>query len=307
MVKTSVIDYESGAILRETLENLHKKLGSSMDDLKVERVVIGIFFTGVNLSNGYGGICFTPIKEIPEAVCCPSSARTMPSSGKFRGRKVTRVLQEMWHGNPLKKAIGIATMNALSSYYWDRHPSQCYAIKKGIDAFDDVEIPEEAYVVVIGALLPILKTLKQRGRPFGILELDPETLRDDELEFYIPTHEASSAINKADILVITGTTLINDTLEDILSHAKPDAHIMLVGPTVSMLPLCCWACFNDFLSLVGPTVSMLPEAFFDRGVKSIGGIVATKPDELLDIISEGGSGYHFFGKFAERIVIEKMG
>ena len=37
----------------------------------------------------------------------------------------------------------------------------------------------------------------------------------------------------------------------------------------------------------------------------LGGIQATKPDELLDIISEGGSGYHFFGKSAERTVVRR--
>jgi PAS domain S-box-containing protein len=53
----------------------------------------------------------------------------------------------------------------------------------------------------------------------------------------------------------------------------------------------------------GPTASMLPDAFFKRGVTSLGGILVQKPDELLDIISEGGSGYHFFGKAADRLVI----
>ena len=51
--------------------------------------------------------------------------------------------------------------------------------------------------------------------------------------------------------------------------------------------------------------SMLPEAFFARGVTMLGGIQVTKPDELLNIISEGGSGYHFFGRYAERTVIRK--
>lgn len=50
---------------------------------------------------------------------------------------------------------------------------------------------------------------------------------------------------------------------------------------------------------------MLPEAFFARGVIMLGGIQVTKPDELLNIISEGGSGYHFFGRYAERTVISK--
>lgn len=50
---------------------------------------------------------------------------------------------------------------------------------------------------------------------------------------------------------------------------------------------------------------MLPEAFFARGVIMLGGIQVTKPDELLNIISVGGSGYHFFGRYAERTVISK--
>ncbi len=85
------------------------------------------------------------------------------------------------------------------------------------------------------------------------------------------------------MLVITGTTLINDTLEGILAHARPGVDVLLVGPTASMLP----------------------EAFFARGVSSIGGICVTRPDALLDVLAEGGSGYHFFGKSAERIVIKR--
>lgn len=57
--------------------------------------------------------------------------------------------------------------------------------------------------------------------------------------------------------------------------------------------------------LTGPTAGMLPDAFFKRGVTVMGGILVTKPDELLDVIAEGGSGYHFFEKSAERIVIRK--
>jgi len=272
-----------GEILRETMKLLNRELADSMGSLTVERVTIGIFFTGVKLSNGSGGICFTPVKEIPEAVCCPSSAKAMPSAGRLKGRKVTTVLKEMRQRNPLKKAIGIATMNALSSAYWDKHPPERYVIKKGVDAFDELDIPDQAYVTVVGALVPIIKVLKKRGHRFSILEMDKNTLKEDELEFYVPVKKATVAIGKADILVITGTTLINDTLEGILKHAKPGANILLVGPTASMLP----------------------NAFFSRGISAIGGIIVTDPDKLLDVLAEGGSGYHFFEKSAHRVVIEK--
>jgi len=50
---------------------------------------------------------------------------------------------------------------------------------------------------------------------------------------------------------------------------------------------------------------MLPESFSRRGINAIGGIMATDPDKLLDILAEAGSGYHFYGKSAERLVIDR--
>jgi uncharacterized protein len=88
-------------------------------------------------------------------------------------------------------------------------------------------------------------------------------------------------VPKADLLVITGTTLINDTLEPILAAAKPAARIIVVGPTASLSP----------------------QALFRRGVALVGGVEVTDPDLLLDLLAEGGSGYHFFGKAAQRIVM----
>ncbi len=276
-------EYGEGAILEETVGLIRKEMREIIDNLTADRVTIGIFFTGVKLSNGYGGICFTPMKEIPEAVCCPSSAKAMPSSGKLKGRKVSTILKDMSRGNLLKKAIGIATMNALSSACWEICPPEEYVIKRGVDAFDGLELAEDAHVTVIGALVPVLKALKKRKKPFSILEKDICTLKEDEQEFYVPPENADAAIRQADILVITGTTLINDTLEGILKNAKKNANVLVVGPTASMLP----------------------DAFFRRGVSSIGGIIVNKPDELLDVLAEGGSGYHFFGKSADRVVIDK--
>ena len=50
---------------------------------------------------------------------------------------------------------------------------------------------------------------------------------------------------------------------------------------------------------------MIPDVLFDMRVTIAGGILVTDADGLLDIIAEGCSGYHFFGKYAERTVIKK--
>ena len=74
------IGYLPGDILRETAQEICRALGEDLESLSVEKTVIGLFFTGVKLNNGVGGVCFTPIKTIPEAVCCPSSAAPKTSS-----------------------------------------------------------------------------------------------------------------------------------------------------------------------------------------------------------------------------------
>lgn len=276
--------YNPGDILRETTREIYEILGNEVETITVERTVIGLFFTGVRLDNGAGGLCFTPIKAIPEAVCCPSSAKVMPASGKLEGRKAVQFLDEMLSGNFLKKTMGIAVLNALSTVCWTKKPPEAYEIKTGVDALNEMAIPDEGYVIVVGALIPALKKLKQRGKPFGILELDPLTLKADELEFLIPLEKAPEMVPKADLFVITGTTLINDTLEGLLEMRKPGAEVIVVGPTASMLP----------------------DAFFRRGVNTIGGVMVTDADRTLNVIAEAGSGYHFFGKGAERTVIQSI-
>jgi uncharacterized protein (DUF4213/DUF364 family) len=272
------------AILRATRETIVDTLGPTVDGLTAERVVIGLFFTGVKLSNGQGGVCYTPIKTIPEAVCCPSSARAMPASGELRGRPALGLVDGMWAGSGVRKAVGIAALNALSASCWQRDMPDRYTIQHGVDALDALTLADDQHVVVVGALAPFLKVLKRRGRPFRVLELDPSTLKPDEMPFYAPADEAPGEVPRADVLVVTGTSLINDTLEGLLALARPDATVVVVGPTASMLP----------------------DALFDRGVDIVGGVLVTDPDPLLDVLAEAGSGYHFFGRSAERIVARPL-
>lgn len=274
---------ESGYLLKKTYDLIRAALGESVDGITLERATVGLFFTGVKLSNGSGGVCSTPIKMIPEAVCCPSSAHAMPDSGRLRGKGIAHFMDGRFSGNPLQKTVAIAMLNALSETCRRTNLFGPHEFVVGADPLDDEPIPPDAYTVVIGALLPYLKRLRSQQRRFGILELDPRTLKEEEKSHYIQPEGAAEAIAQADYLLITGTTLINDTLEGILSHRKQGAKVVLVGPTASLFP----------------------DVFFANGIHSLGGITVTDADGLLDIIAEAGSGYHFYGEFAEKTVIQK--
>jgi hypothetical protein len=81
-------------ILAETIAGIRRTLGAELDRIVIERAVIGLFFTGVKLASGVAGACATPLRSIPEAVCCPSSAMAMPFPGKLRGRLARDLLKE---------------------------------------------------------------------------------------------------------------------------------------------------------------------------------------------------------------------
>lgn len=98
----------------------------------------------------------------------------------------------------------------------------------------------------------------------------------------VPAENSVETIQQADVLFITGVTLINHTLEGILKAARPQAEI----------------------AVIGPTASFLPDVLFERGVRVVGGVWVQKPDELLEVLAAAGSGYHFFDTLAPRIVIE---
>jgi uncharacterized protein (DUF4213/DUF364 family) len=268
-------------ILRETLSEIAEILGSELDGLAVERAVIGLFFTGVKLSNGIAGACATPIKTIPEAVCCPTSAMAMPFPGKLRGRPAIELANEALGDHGIRRAVGIAAMNALADTCWCRRPHPETELRLGIDAFDATEIRPGDKVVVVGAFVPFLRELKRRHQPFLVLEQDPATLKPEEFPFFRSADEAPMVVPDADVLLITGTTLINDTLEELLRLAKPAARV----------------------TMVGPTVSLLPDAFLRRGADILGTVRITAPDEFLEMLAEGGSGYHFLGRSAQKVVL----
>ena len=273
----------SSSILGDTIALIGNILGAELEEITIERAVVGLFFTGVKLSNGAAGTSATPIRSIPEAVCCPSSVMAMPFPGKLRGRGAADVAREALSGHGIRRTIGIATVNALADCCWQRRPHPNVELRHGVDAFDATDIRHGDNVVVVGAFVPFLKELKRRGHAFLVLEQDPATLKADELPFFRPAEQATEILPIADVALITGSTLVNNTLEHLLALTRPDARV----------------------TVVGPTVGMLPDAFLARGADVLGCVRITEPDAFLDLLAEGGSGYHFFGRSAQKVVLAR--
>lgn len=55
--------------------------------------------------------------------------------------------------------------------------------------------------------------------------------------------------------------------------------------------------------MIDPTATLVAEPYARRDVTVVGGTRILVPDELLDLLAEGGSGYHFFDKTVERVTL----
>jgi uncharacterized protein (DUF4213/DUF364 family) len=268
-------------ILHETFEAVEEILGAEINRIRVERAVVGVFFTGVKLSNGIAGACATPIETVRETFCCASAVAGGRSPGNLRGCTAFALAREALGPNGLGRGLGIAALNALADTCWRRRPHPEAELRGGVDAFDAAAIRPADKIVLAGAFVPFLRALKHRQRPFIVLEQNPATLKADELPFFRPAEEAHTVIPEADVVLITGSTLVNDTLDDLLALRKSGARV----------------------TVVGPTVGLLPDAFLNRGVDVLGSVRIAEPDAFLDVLAEGGGAPDFLGRSAQKVVL----
>ncbi len=270
-------------ILQETLETIAEILGPERDRIAVERAVVGVFFTGVKLDNAIAGACATPIETVRETFCCASVVAGGRSPGKLRGCPAFALAREALGLNGLGRGLGIAALNALADTCWRGRAHPEAQLRVGVDAFDAAEIRAGEKVVVVGAFVPFLRALRERRQPFIVLEQNPATLKADELPFFRPAEEARTVLPEADIVLITGSTLVNDTLDDLLALRKSSARV----------------------TVVGPTVGLLPDAFLRRGADVLGSVRITDPDAFLDVLAEGGGAPDFLGRSAQKVVLAR--
>ena len=267
------------SVIAETIDIITEKSPTPLQDVLVDDLVIGIFFTGVKLSTGHAGVAFTPIGEIPEAVCCPTTAARMPQAGNLGGSRVSEILKYALDPNVLKSAIGVATLNALSQWIIESGDKREYKVIKEKDGFDLLEIQSDETVTLIGAFGPYIRRLKSMGNPFFIVERNPQTLRPDEMKYFRPELEMASAVEASKVVIMTGTAIVNHTIDDILS---------LIAP-------------NQRTAIIGPTASMIPDAFYKKGLDIMAGVRILDADDMIRILKQGGSAYHLLRGCCEKI------
>ena len=187
----------------------------------VKRLVIGEKYIAAELEDGRCGLSF---RFNPDPF---GNAGGSPVSGSLDGACAAELIG--WAGDVrsmTRSGVGIAVMNALAP--WEDLPS-----REKKDSAEAAGIRSGDIVGMIGFFPPLVKQLSARGdielRVFerGYREPHP-CLYPDTAEYRL--------LPECDIVIMTGTSGINSTLDQMLSWCTGAREVSVTGPSTMMYP-----------------------------------------------------------------------
>jgi uncharacterized protein (DUF4213/DUF364 family) len=202
------------------------------EPLQVSDLRVGVFYTAAQLSSGHVGVAFTP-RELQEAVCCPRSAAAAPAAGRLAGQDAWELARYAFAPVPLRRAVGVAVLNALSALAMARYGVPGGRLIAGMDALEAAGVDTGDRVALVGAFVPFIKALKARVTDLWVVDKHREALKADELAFWRAPAHAPEVLGQADVVLITGSALVEGSLEALLAAARKARTVVLAGPTAS--------------------------------------------------------------------------
>ncbi len=218
------------------------------EEVAVTDVRIGLGYSAVELETGHAGVAWTP-KET--AASCTHFA----AAGNLAGRPAVEILSMFANENSsLARAVGLAGANALLAGI--PQPDAGHE-----EIISSLNISNEDHVAMVGHFAPVVAKLKKTGCRLDIVELNP-----DRGQNTITPHQGKEALAACSVAIITGTTLINGTFDEVTASLSSPRAAVLLGPSS---PLC-------------------GDLFEGTRITHSAGSRVTNPGAVLRVVSEGG-------------------
>jgi len=194
---------------------LQKLLETLPDEpIEVRKVIIGVHWTLV--CSKYGGLGSTLTN------CGPHGHSHMKDVGSLHQKSAQELAHWVLSDNLLEASVGIAALNSLISVDDEKMVQ--------VNAADVIAREGKGKNVVIVGHFPFVEKIKPITRNCWVIEKRP--FGDD-----FPEEAAEEFVPQADLIAITGTAIINHSISGLLSLCKPDALVMILGPSTPLSPL----------------------------------------------------------------------
>jgi hypothetical protein len=221
---------------------------------RVQRAQIGLIYCAVQLDSGSTGVGFTFPAERSGQPC----GAGLSGQGNLAGRNADQLIEQLASEELVSSALGMAAANAVvADSLTDPHAL-------GGDILDHLDIREGDRICMVGCFLPVLERL-------GDLGVQVNTVDQVAKPGAEPAERVEQLLPASQVAIITGTSIINNTIDDLLRLAAGCREV----------------------AILGPSTPLLAEAFRGLAVHCLSGIRVDDPDAVFRIIGEGG-GFRFF-------------
>jgi uncharacterized protein (DUF4213/DUF364 family) len=230
---------------------LLEHLIDSLRDVRVESVYVGAFVTAVK-SNHCG------LSSTLRDPCGSEGAPLVRDAGDLCGMEARVLAAYALSDNQLEASIGMAAINSALPL-----PAAGITSRNASDLIR--ERGRNRRVAVIGhfPFVPDLEPLTAR------LMIFEKRLRKGDL----PSQKIPDLLPEADVVALSGTTLINHTFEEIRRYIRKDAYVLMLGPSTPLSPL-----------------------LFEYGIDALSGTVVKDEVALIAGLSQGATFRQLRGK-----------
>jgi len=247
-----------------------------MNGITIERVCIGVYLTALQLSDGRVGVSST-VTEVNSGRAFINRNTGLYSPCNIKGQPVSDLINSDIKTSCIE-SIRVAALSAISS---NLITSQLYNIKRNVDPISIIDLKPGQRVAMVGAFRSYITKIIEASAELKVLEFNENAIQENYKKYFVPAKEYKRVISKSDIVIITGLTIANSTIDQLLSACKPNTKILLTGPSCGLIP----------------------DILFEKGVSIIGAAKIHNSNLLFEIVEEGGAGYHLFTHCAEKICI----
>ncbi|MHC1726986.1 MAG: DUF364 domain-containing protein [Syntrophobacteraceae bacterium] len=200
----------------QLIHRLHDHFHDKAKKTSVSCLLIGLSYTAVATDDGGIGIAFTYVSD---RHCCSMNR----DYRCYEGERATELLSSIKSPLPLHRSMGLALVNALNYHEANGFPEDS---TDGL-WMDSFGIGTGTRVATVGLFRPLMKNFRDSGALVEVL--------DD----FQGVGERSSFYEKlkewAEVLVLTSTSILNDSTEEIINCLAPGVKVVMLGPSTPMV------------------------------------------------------------------------
>jgi uncharacterized protein (DUF4213/DUF364 family) len=229
------------------MKTIEKLLNSLETDAPVRQILVGAFWTGVVVDTDPPRCGLASTLRAETGGPWPPVVR----AGRLLERSGRELAELLLSDRILEASIGTAAINALldvdESHMTEANAEQ-FILERG----------SGKRVAIVGHF-PFIERVRAAAADCWVLELRPAA--GD-----LPASRAPELLPQADVVALTGTSLINHTFDDLIALCRPDAFVLLLGPSTPLMPM-----------------------LFEAGVDAISGTHVHDPELVLRSVAQGAT------------------